>query len=322
MSSDDVTVIIAAFNARATIASAIGSALAEGEVGEVIVVDDCSTDDTVQTAREAANGDPRLRILRQEANGGPAAARNRAIDEATRPFLAILDSDDKFLPGRFARLFAGGGWDLCADNIVFSTNRQAFDEMSGDPAGGGRVAQIDLAAFLAGNRNTGKVQRAELGFLKPVMRREFLDRCGLRYATRCRLGEDFILYAKALAAGARFHVHEACGYAAFERPDSLSGQHTADDLRSYLAELDAMEPVIPSDAQTPYRELRQSMRDKIAHRDVLNIRNERGLLHGLSAMARHPTTLRDIVRDKLAGAKPDFDRRLLLTPQAFDGLIA
>lgn len=320
--SADVTVIIAAYNAEATIALAIASALSEPEVGEVIVVDDCSSDATVDTALRAANGDRRVVVLRQELNAGPAAARNRAMNAASLPFVAILDSDDRFLPGRFARLLASDDWDLCADNIAFSTDRHIFENLSGSEDGTGRVADVDLQAFLAGNRNSTRVQRAELGFLKPVMRREFLDRHGLRYDVECRLGEDFVLYARALIEGARFRVHEACGYAAFERADSLSGQHGVEDLRSYLAALEEMAPRIPASAKGAHDALRRGLREKIAHREVLDIRNERGLVRGLAAMASRPTSVRDIIRDKLAKGEKTGERRVLMPPQVFEGLLA
>ena len=71
-----VAVIIPARNATATIGRAVRSALAQREAEQVIVVDDASTDDTASVAAAAAGGDPRLIMLVQSRNCGPAAARS------------------------------------------------------------------------------------------------------------------------------------------------------------------------------------------------------------------------------------------------------
>ncbi|UVI39081.1 glycosyltransferase family 2 protein [Qipengyuania spongiae] len=318
-----VSVVIAAFDAGQTIAACVASALAEPETGEVIVVDDCSRDDTVAAAERAGGGDPRLQVVRQDINRGPSAARNRAIDAATMPYVAVLDADDRFLPGRFARLFGTTDWDFCADNIAFLTDRAAFASFAPGAKGQGRVATLDLETFMMGNRNSKAVERSELGFLKPVMRREFLDTHGLRYAANCRLGEDFLLYCRALARGARFRVHEACGYVAYERRDSLSGKHGVEDLRHFLNGIEALEPELPPSAAGPFRSLQDSLRKKIDLREVLDIRSEHGLARGVMALGTRPTALRDILRDKLRSREENGPRsRMLMPPCTFDRLAA
>ncbi len=98
----DICVVIPAFDAAATIARAVRSALAEREVSEVIVVDDASRDATAAAAARADDGSGRLRLIRFDANRGPAAARNAAIAASRAPFVAILDADDYLVAGRFA----------------------------------------------------------------------------------------------------------------------------------------------------------------------------------------------------------------------------
>ncbi|NNF89943.1 MAG: glycosyltransferase family 2 protein, partial [Boseongicola sp.] len=107
-----VSVIMAAWNAEATVGRAVASALAEPETAEVLLIDDASTDATVAAARQAAGGDPRLRVIRQQLNYGPAAARNLGLRRSTAPFVALLDADDVFLGGRLAHLFSLPEWDL------------------------------------------------------------------------------------------------------------------------------------------------------------------------------------------------------------------
>jgi succinoglycan biosynthesis protein ExoU len=90
---------------------------------------------------------------------------------------------------------------------------------------------LDLATFVDGNISKRGVRRGEIGFLKPVMRRGFLDKHALRYREDMRLGEDYDLYIRALANGARYKVIHSCGYGAVVRGDSLSGSHRTEDLR-------------------------------------------------------------------------------------------
>lgn len=86
-----ITCIVPVYNGERYLGEALDSILAQTYRSlEIIVVDDGSTDRTPGVA--ARYGD-RVRYVRQE-NGGPAAARNRGIDEARGNFLAFLDADD------------------------------------------------------------------------------------------------------------------------------------------------------------------------------------------------------------------------------------
>ncbi len=96
-----VSVITPAFNASRFIADAVRSVLAQtfGDL-EMLVVDDRSKDDTVDVVRALAQADARVRLILREENGGPAAARNTALEQAAGRFVAFLDSDDVWLPGK------------------------------------------------------------------------------------------------------------------------------------------------------------------------------------------------------------------------------
>lgn len=94
-----VSVVIPTYNRRHTLATAIDSALAQDfSALEVIVVDDGSTDDTVQWLAQAYAKRP-IRVLRNVGLKGPAGGRNTGIRAAQGEFVALLDSDDAFLPG-------------------------------------------------------------------------------------------------------------------------------------------------------------------------------------------------------------------------------
>jgi succinoglycan biosynthesis protein ExoU len=229
---ETVAVIIAAYNASATIARAISSALAEPEAAEIIVIDDASTDDTVQCARAADDGSGRLRIITQPRNSGPSAARNRAIRESVSPWITILDADDFFLPGRLSGLLKfSAGNDFIADNM-WQVREDALDgprrKLLNESFSTAKT--ISFSEFVLSNITRKKTQREELGFIKPLIKRSFLAEHNIWYQEHMRLGEDYELYARSLALGARMYLVPAQGYVSVVRSDSLSGKHSEEDL--------------------------------------------------------------------------------------------
>lgn len=228
-----VDVLIAARDRADTIERAVQSALAQDEVRAVILVDDGSTDETAARASRCDPQGKRLTIERLQSSVGPSAARNIALKLSTAPWVAVLDGDDFFLPGRIAALLRNSDeWDLIADDIA-----QVREDQIGNAAfkpvlfGDHREPfTLKFEQFVLGNVRRHGVLRTELGFIKPLIRRSFIDRHGLRYDERLRLGEDYALYARALAAGARCLIVPSPGYASVWRANSLSAQHSRQDL--------------------------------------------------------------------------------------------
>lgn len=99
-----VSVVIPVYNAAAFVESAVRSALGCEEVGEVILVEDGSTDGSARLCADLRVLDPRIRVLQHAGgmNKGAGASRNRGMEEASMPFVAFLDADDRFLADRFA----------------------------------------------------------------------------------------------------------------------------------------------------------------------------------------------------------------------------
>ena len=97
-----VSVVIPAYNRPDMVVRAVRSALEQRPTPptEVIVVDDCSTDGTGEAAARAG-----ARVVRHEVNLGEGAARNTGIAHAREPWVALLDSDDEWLPDLLATLW-------------------------------------------------------------------------------------------------------------------------------------------------------------------------------------------------------------------------
>ena len=97
------SIVIPCYNYGHWLARAVDSVLAQdGDDWDLLVIDDGSSDDTAQIARELQERHPgRLRFLTQP-NRGVAATRNRGIDETLGDFLIFLDADDELAPGALA----------------------------------------------------------------------------------------------------------------------------------------------------------------------------------------------------------------------------
>jgi succinoglycan biosynthesis protein ExoU len=307
MNGAAIAVIIAAHRAEDTIGRAVASALQQPEVTEVIVIDDASDDATAGRARACDDGTGRLQVIRCDVNTGPAAARHLALSRSVAPFVAVLDADDFFLPGRFGPLAAMRNHDLLADNIAFVAPERAAALTAADlPDFPAAIAEIDAAAFAAGNLARRGVQRGELGFLKPVMSRAFLDRHGLRYDPGLRLGEDYDLYMRMLLAGARFGVTRQVGYAAVVRAGSLSARHRTADLAALMR---ASARHLTAPALTPEARLwigrhLRATRAKYLLRACLDRKTEKGRLaalrFALAPPSRFGPIMAGVLRDKRA----------------------
>jgi len=100
-----ITVIIPVFNAEEFIKKAIASVLIQPEVDELIIVEDGSTDTSLQICNRLAKDNAIIKIFQHpdKKNYGRSASRNLGIRNASNKYIAFLDADDFYLPNRFAK---------------------------------------------------------------------------------------------------------------------------------------------------------------------------------------------------------------------------
>jgi succinoglycan biosynthesis protein ExoO len=198
-----VSIIVPAYNAAGFLERALHSALAQTMPNlEVIVVDDASSDGTLALAREVAARDSRVRVLHNEHNRGMYPTYNRAIDAARGEWIAALDADDIWLPERLEQMLGvSAGEDAVSDDeLILRTS----------PCYRGRVKAISLLTSHGVSMTTPRrisaleFVRHDLGLLKPLMRRSFLQQHELKYDADLKIGADFHLYFELLLAGARW----------------------------------------------------------------------------------------------------------------------
>lgn len=139
-----VSVVIPAYQRQDLVGRAVTSALAQSPPPqEVIVVDDASTDSTAAVAEAAG-----ARVIRLAVNSGEGAARNAGIEAASTPWIALLDSDDEWLPGHLNRVWqAKSGYVLVSDSCITSRTRGYH----GNPYWRPRVLRTPADAVWPGN---------------------------------------------------------------------------------------------------------------------------------------------------------------------------
>lgn len=114
-----VSVIVPIYNVAEHVQACINSIKVQSLTNfEVLMIDDGSTDGSGEIALEAAGGDPRFRLIRQD-NAGLSGARNTGLDVASGEFIAFVDSDDRVMPDYLMRLWqvleeTNGDWVSCA----------------------------------------------------------------------------------------------------------------------------------------------------------------------------------------------------------------
>lgn len=99
-----ISIIMAAYNAEKTIEQAINSVLNQTyPVFELLVVDDCSQDGTAKLVESIALRDSRVRLISNKENRGVSYTRKHGLEEAKGSWIAILDSDDAWVPEKLEK---------------------------------------------------------------------------------------------------------------------------------------------------------------------------------------------------------------------------
>jgi glycosyltransferase involved in cell wall biosynthesis len=183
----EISVIIPLYNNAKYIGKAIESVLNQTFTDfEIIVVDDCSTDNSRDVIESYIKKDARVRAIYHERNKGVSAARNTGIHAATGAFIASLDSDDLFLPARLKALYAEIIKNpsivlVHSDIYVVDEHETIIGVIKGDP-------RYSIGSI------PGEVLRRRGSHLdKPLMRTSCLHASGL-YDETLRGTEDYDLY--------------------------------------------------------------------------------------------------------------------------------
>ncbi|MGW0704903.1 glycosyltransferase [Streptomyces sp. NPDC002643] len=198
-----VTVIVIGYDDATHVTAAVRSALAQGPtVTEVIAVDDCSADGSVDLLTHLATEDPRLRVIRRSTNsGGCGTPRNQGLHAASSPYAMFLDSDDILPPGAVDALLSAAE----ADDAPVAAGLCVRREM---PSGRETPWQPELYAERTLLTHPDRRVRLvdDTLCVNKLYRTAFLREHGIRFPEGRFPYEDFVFVARVLAAGPRVAV--------------------------------------------------------------------------------------------------------------------
>ncbi|GAA0662653.1 glycosyltransferase family 2 protein [Kitasatospora atroaurantiaca] len=266
-----VSVVVIVYNDAAHITEAVRSALVQGEsVGEVIVVDDASTDSTPERLARLAAEDARIRVItRTENSGGCGTPRNQGLAAARERYVMLLDSDDVLPPDVVPGLLATAVAEQAEVVAGVCVRREL-------PAGTDTPWQRDLfpAAGAPPRRYDGIGSRP--AFLRDTLcvnklyERAFLDRHGVRFAEGAVHYEDFVFTARLYAARPRlvavgdtvylWHVRREAGR------QSISLRR--DEVRNWQDRVDAHAEVVRILTEAGEPDLATAARTKFIDHDL------------------------------------------------------
>jgi glycosyltransferase involved in cell wall biosynthesis len=235
MTTSFFSVIVPVFNRAPVLGAALQSVLAQScQDFEIIVVDDGSSDNPRAVVETI--GDPRIRYLRQENQGG-GTARNTGINAAKGRFIAPLDSDDVFLPHHLESMKAL----LDGTRGIVGYARILVDR------GDGRTLLKPPRAIRAAE-DMGEYVLCERGFvptITTVVEREMAQR--VRYHPKLRAAEDVDFAIRLALEGCKFQMLEQPGaiWNDHDDPGRASARNRAEEFGAWLAQ---MRPLLTASA--------------------------------------------------------------------------
>ena len=304
-----VSVVIACWNSARFLRDCLTSVTRQTlrEI-EIIVVDDASDDGSGDIVELFARADARIVLLRSERRGGPARARNRALDVCRGRWIAVFDSDDLMHPDRLAMMVKAadaGDVDIVADNqILFQDDFGA----SALPLLTGKLAITPSTVTCSDyvRSNSLDSSQAPVGYLKPLFRRAFVENHRIRYNHELPIAEDYDFVLRLLLAGAAFKLVPSLTYFYRRHSSSTSFRLSRDALVRMLtadaATFEQFGPLITPGIEEALRTRRRSIQRLVTFTDLVDRLKFRDWLGSGRMIAAHPRTILSlfrVMRDRL-----------------------
>ncbi len=215
---------------------------------EMIFVNDCSTDNSMDIARAAAEDDSRIRIIENESNIGPGPSRNRGIEAARGEYLSFVDPDDYIAPD-FLELLYREAFAQKADIVKGTLASVKADGTAGAPRRNmnrgirrGQKAQKPLYMSFYSEHQSA------------VYRRDFILAQMVRYGTSRKAEDHTFLLAACFKAQSISFADDALYYYC-EHPGSITHTPNAENLhgtvRAIRERIDFILREMPGDAWAP-----------------------------------------------------------------------
>ena len=253
-SGSTVTVVIPAHNAAAHLGAALASVAAQSvPPAAVVVVDDCSTDGTAELAQRWSAVLP-LTLVRLERNQGPGAARRRGIDATDTELIALLDSDDYWLPDHLEellRVYARTG------GLVTSRSLRWFPGEGVSASDSARSFPVPPPA-----EQREAILRDNFVFVGALFARDDYERCG--GFGDLRRSEDWDLWIRMVLSGVLVSVTHRPTVLYRQHPTSLSAGDAINE-----ADIDLLQQLQATVCDADRIVVERSLRRRQARRELL-----------------------------------------------------
>lgn len=213
-----ISIVIPTYNAEHYIEQALQSVLDQTlQDFEILIVDDCSTDRTVELVQSFK--DNRIISCVNPQNSGPAYSRNRAIGLARGEWIAVLDGDDYWDLARLQAMTDKAkveNCDIIADDLkLFYQTGKVYDTVL-------RQRKANLSGIITPDQ----LVKYDLGVMQPLFRKAIIGEA-LCYNEQLRFAEDFDLYLRLLLQGFKWYQMQEGFY--------YYRQHSTSSVRKTLA---------------------------------------------------------------------------------------
>ena len=302
----EVSVIVPTYNSEEYIAQALESVFNQTHQNlEVILVDDGSIDSTLSIARSFQ--EKRLRIFTNSSNKGVSHSRNRGIRHAKGKWIALLDSDDWYAAKRIEQLLLAArknSADLIADDLFLIQDNQTrhwstlLQENRLQSLSSWQL--IDAVKFVTSDRPSaiGAKRNWSLGYIKPLIKKEFLSKNNIRYREDIDVGEDFTLYLECLWHHARFYLVNRPYYYYRTREFSLSTRKPTDYLSQskQIAQSFIDRPALDLNIDKVLQQNLVIFRQRLAYYHLKETLEQKKFLKAIKLIITAPYLLLDIFR--------------------------
>lgn len=214
---EKVSVIVPIYNVESYLRRCLDSLVKQKHQNiEIIMVDDCSTDNSASIAKEYAEKYPRFLFIQKEVNGGLSAARNTGMKATTGEWLAFVDSDDWVTEDYISAMYEVAKKDNA--DVVMSSICYAYED--------GSCKEMSPFSDLTTASSQGeKVALSRAYAATRLYKKSFIDATGICFPTDIRRSEDIATVVPWLTRAESISILQRPLYYYYQRAESLSNMN-------------------------------------------------------------------------------------------------
>lgn len=201
----EISIIVPIYNVEPYIETCLKSLVGQTfRDTEIVCVDDCGTDASMDMVQRFAEKDNRIRIVRHQVNKGLSAARNTGLNVVRSPYVMFCDSDDFYAPDMCEKMYRaiqtfGCDVAICATNIIYEKNEdwRASDDYY-------------YSLKFNGKQNVSMrvLKNTDVSMWNKIFKKEIIDKYEIRFPEGLKFEDAFFFNAYAVFAKTAFFLNE------------------------------------------------------------------------------------------------------------------